>query len=149
MRKELYWHNMANDVCPTVCSCHSCAKNCTHSIRRRRSGHFSRKGPLEDISTEVMSPYQNTNQGSQFLVVMTDLCTKLSNPILVSKSNATTVARIFLEHWVENFGILWRLLNDSVLEFVSKFFFAVSSTFGEWYLHHRVPPTNLWLRGTF
>lgn len=59
---------------------------------------------------------------------MTDRYTKLTKAIQTSKTNDTTVASIFLEHSVANYGIPFELLTKNGSQFVSKFFLAVCIT---------------------
>lgn len=61
---------------------------------------------------------------------MADRYTKLTKAIPNSKTNATTIARIFLEKWVANYGILSKLLSDNGPKFAEKFFMEVCSTLG-------------------
>lgn len=78
----------------------------------------------------ILEPWPKTEQGNHFVVVMTDRCTKPINSVLTPKANATTVARIFSEHWVANLGIPSELLTDNGPRFVSNVLVLVCSTFG-------------------
>lgn len=46
------------------------------------------------------------------------------------KKSTTAVARIFLKHWVANYGTPFKLPTENGPQFVSKFFSAVFSTLG-------------------
>lgn len=59
-----------------------------------------------------------------------DLYTKLTKAILTTKKKAATVARIFVEHWVANYVISFKIVTENGPQFVSKFFVAVCSTLG-------------------
>lgn len=58
---------------------------------------------------------------------MTDRYNKLSKAVQNTKTSATTVARIFLEHYAAKHGIPFKMLTDQGPQFVSKFFMAVYS----------------------
>lgn len=54
---------------------------------------------------DILGPLPRTKQGNQSVVVMTDRYAKLTSAIPTSKTNGNTVAYIFLEHCMENYGI--------------------------------------------
>lgn len=64
-------------------------------------------------------------QGSQFVVIMLERCTKLSTEIFTTKTNGTTIDRIILEHSVANYGIPTQLFTKNGSQLVSKLFVAV------------------------
>lgn len=61
---------------------------------------------------------------------MTDRYTKLIKAILTIKPSATTVARVFFEHWLANDGILCTLPTNYGPQSMSRCFVAVCSTLG-------------------
>lgn len=79
---------------------------------------------------DILGPVPNTDQGSQFVVVMADRYTKLTEAIPTTKTNVTTVACILLECLVANCSIPSRLLTDNGAQFVSRCFVAVCNTLG-------------------
>lgn len=78
----------------------------------------------------ILEPLPKTKQGNQFVAVMADRCTTRTKAVLTSEMNAITVSRIFVECWVTNYGIPFKLLNDNGSQLVPKFFAAVCSTIG-------------------
>lgn len=79
---------------------------------------------------DILALLLNTKPGNQFVFVMTNRYTKRTRAIPTTTTNATTVARIFVEHWVANCGIPSKLLSENRPHFVSKFFVAVFDTLG-------------------
>lgn len=77
----------------------------------------------------MLGPLPKAKQSNQISVVMTDRYTKLAKAITTTKRNAATVAGIFLEYLVANYGIPSKILTDNGPQFVSKLFLAVCNTF--------------------
>lgn len=59
---------------------------------------------------------------------MTDRYRKLPKSILNSKTAATTVICIFIEHWVPNYDVLSILLTDKGQKLELKLFLVVCKT---------------------
>lgn len=55
------------------------------------------------------------------MVVMTDHYTTLTKAITSLKTNATTAARIFIEHWVTSYGISFNALTNEGFLVFSRF----------------------------
>lgn len=77
----------------------------------------------------IFGPLPKTKQGSQFVVVITDRYTKRTKAIPTTK-NATTVARILLEHWVAYYAITSKLLTDNGSQIVSEIRVVMCGTLG-------------------
>lgn len=75
------------------------------------------EGSLEYVGMNILGRTPNTKQSNQFVVLMIDGYLKLTMAILTTKSNTATVARIFIEHWVANYGIPSKLLTDNIPPF--------------------------------
>lgn len=60
-----------------------------------------------------------TKLGNQFVLKIKNRYTKLKKVIWTSKTDASTVAHIFHEHCVENYGILSKLFTENSPPFVS------------------------------
>lgn len=59
---------------------------------------------------------------------MTDQYTKMMKSIPTPKTNYTTVACIFLDDWVDRFGIPSTLFTDNIPQFLSNCFVVICST---------------------
>lgn len=66
-----------------------------------------------------------TNQGHQYICVLTDWYFKQAQAIPMFKTSSTYTAIIFLDHWIVSFGIPAYLLPDSSQQFVRKFLMIV------------------------
>ena len=131
MRCEFYWPHMANDVYETVQRCESCAATRgTQYTKQKHLRLFPANGPLEFVAMDILGPLPKTKQGNQFVVVLTDRYSKLTRAIPTGKTTATTVATIFVDHWVIPYGIPNYVLTDNGPQFVAKFFASVCLALG-------------------
>lgn len=78
----------------------------------------------------VLVPQPTTRQGNQLVFTMTDRYTKFTKVEPTTKNNGTTVARMFLEHWVADYDIPSTLLTHNVPQFVSNVFGLMRPTVG-------------------
>lgn len=76
----------------------------------------------------ILRPVLKTKQGYQFVVVMTDCYLQLTKEISTSKTNDVTVACIFQEHCVANYGILSQTPTEHGPQFPSKLFVALCTS---------------------
>lgn len=130
MRKELYWPHTTIDVYTTVQDCHVCAQKRTHGKPQGQIKLFFSESPLEYMNIDILEPLRHTEQGSQFVVVISDRCNKLTKVIRTTKTNATIVASIFLGPWGRITVFRLYYLPKMVLQFVSEFFVAVCNILG-------------------
>lgn len=75
-RWELYWRLMANEDYTKVHACRSFTRNNTRS--KRKGQVFPASRPLELISIDILGPLSKTVSRNQFIIVITDLYTKLT-----------------------------------------------------------------------
>ena len=101
LRREYYWPHLAADVALTVRGCRSCAMNRV-KLRKHlnRLRLFPATRPLESLAVDIMGPLPKTKAGKQFLLVITDRFTKLTQVVGLRTVTAYTVAVAFCEAWV-------------------------------------------------
>lgn len=58
---------------------------------------FFSEGRMEDVGMNILGTLRRMKHGSQFVVLVTDRYMKLTKTIPITKMNATTVARIFVD----------------------------------------------------
>lgn len=120
---------MANDVYAIDCGCRSCTHSHTWQ-KHRQLELFSTDGPSEYVGMNILRPLPKKEESSPFVFHLAYRYVKLMKATQTSKRNTMTVARIFLENWVDNFGILLKPLINMDLWCVPRFFVAVCSTLG-------------------
>lgn len=113
LRKKLYRPHMAKYVYAIVYNCRFYEQKHTHGKRQRQLSLFFPKGPLFYIGMYILVPLPRSKQGIKCVDMMTYCYTKLTKAIQNSKTSATIVARLFLEQYMDNYGIPSRLLADN------------------------------------
>lgn len=111
---------MATDVHAAVGDSRFCAQNRTDGKRRRQLKLFFPEGLPEYIATDILGPLQETREGNQFIVVVTEPFTKVTTAIPRTETNATKVALIFVYHMISNYGSRSRLLTEKRLSHRAK-----------------------------
>lgn len=124
-RQKIYWPHMANELYTTVAQCVSCVKNRNRLRHKRRLQLFMAVGPLDVVAMDILGPLLKTQQGNQYIVMITDKYSKLTRAIPNSKILSTHMSNIFLDHWIIPFGIPSYLLTDNGPQIVRKLFATV------------------------
>ena len=131
LRRVYYWPHMAADVFATVRNCTRCAKN--RIKLRRRTNYlklFPAREPLESVAMDVLGPLTKTKKGHQYLLIISDRFTKLTQVAPMRNVTAYNLAVAFCTHWVFKYGPPRSLLMDNAQYFTAKFFQAVCRHLG-------------------
>lgn len=153
MRQEVYSPHMSNHRYVTVKDCQSCASNWRDSKRHRELHLFPPTAPLEVVAIDILGPLLKIKTEYQFIVVMTDRFSKLAKATPTAKTTAKTLAQIFLNDWMANFGIpakqvfqtFWPIMAAVHLEVLPG---DICRTGGESVNNNRIPRTEKRLGGT-
>lgn len=74
---------------------------------------------------DLLGPLPIRKSGNQFIIVITDLYSRLKKTIPSTRKTAIPVATIFVNHWIWNFDIQSTIPTVSSPQFTSKFFQAI------------------------
>ena len=131
LRRRYYWPHSAADVTTTVRGCRTCAMNRV-KLRKHlnRLKLFPATRPLESLSIDILGPLPKAKGGKQYLLVITDRFTKLTQVVALKTVNAYTVATAFSDAWVFKYGIPRSLLSDNGPQFNAKFFHSACQILG-------------------
>ena len=89
IQQTYYWPQMAADVISTVRSCPNCAKNRIHLIKNSNPMKlFPATAPLESMAMDLLGPLQKSKAENRFILVMTDLFTKLTQVVPLRRITA-------------------------------------------------------------
>lgn len=131
---------MAADIIQTVRTCQHCAKNRIRLIKRSNPMKlFPATEPLESVAMDLLGPLPKTKKGNQYILVITDRFTKLTQIVPLRTITAEAVAAAFVIHWVFKYGTPKQTLTDNGSQFASKFMqetcqvLGVSNTFTSTY----------------
>lgn len=123
VRRSYYWPQMAADVAATVRNCVSCAKNRLRLSKQANPMQlFPAETPLESVAIDILGPLPKSKRKYEFILVIADRFTKLTQIVPLRKITALDVAKAFAEHWVFKYGAPVTLLSDNESQFVARFF---------------------------
>lgn len=74
---------------------------------------------------DVVGIFPKTVQGNQYVLVTMDCYSTLVRAVPTSKSTATHVADVFMDHRINPYGMQTYLLTDNGAQFVREFFALV------------------------
>lgn len=123
MRKAFYWPVMVVDCYETVRCLMDCSKNRVKLCRDAQNIYsFSAKAPLQFTAVNILGPFVSTKRGNKFLLVITDLLSKLARTVLLPRITAMAVAKAMLTHYKFVYGPLVDVLSNNAKKIVSKLF---------------------------
>lgn len=120
IKQLYYWPKLHEDVCQYIQLCDPCAK--TKVARKIKSHPFKARIVSQKHHTwsvDLMGPYTPSSKGNQYLIVVTDVCSKWVEAKPIKK--ATTCAIL---HFLENdifsrFGYPRNIVSDNGAQFTS------------------------------
>jgi len=77
--------------------------------------------PFQDIAVNLYGPLARTAAGHLFILVITDLFTKLARALPMDGTTAEDCASAVLDYWVAAYGLPDRLLSDGAPQVTSHF----------------------------
>ena len=95
-----------------------------HRKHLNRLKLFPATRPLESLAINILGPLPKTKGGKQYLLVIKDRFTKLTQVVALTTVTAYTVATAFCDAWAFKYGIPRSLLSDNGPKFNAKFFYS-------------------------
>jgi len=131
MRRRYYWPYMVTDIYNTITKCTTCARN-RLSLRRHTSPLtlFPATEPLTDLSVDIFGRILATKAGIRFILVITDLFSKLTKCVALRRIIAISVASAIIDAWVACYGPPDRILSNQGPQFMSNFFIFLVKVLG-------------------
>jgi transposase InsO family protein len=131
MRKTFYWPGLSKEAYEVVKRCTECIQEQLASRPvRTQLKLFPSSGPLEFVAIDILGPLPKTNQGHQYLLVISDRFTKLVRTIPLRRITSLMVAQSFSSGWVYIYGPPQVLLSDNGTQFNSRFFKDICGAMG-------------------
>jgi hypothetical protein len=126
IRRRFYWPGMSSDVGSWVKKCSVCARAKRGPGLSRYPFQQSQVGlPLDRIGIDIVGPCPVTENGNEFIIVVSDYFTKWCEAYAVPNHNALTVADKIVPEFFCRFGIQKQMHSDQGREFESLLFQAV------------------------
>lgn len=79
---------------------------------------------------DVLGPLPKTGSGHQFVVVLTELPSKMTKAVPTVKTSEWRIASILLDNWIYPYGTPRYVLSDNGSQFLGEFFTARCSYLG-------------------
>ena len=122
IKSRFYWPLMDDEIKRFVTQVCPCVKiKNPHIIKATLMQSISTSGPLEIISMHV--PHLDKSSGGyQYLLVVTDLFTRLTQVYATRNKEGKTAAERFYNDFILKFGLPGKILHDQGKEFDNNLF---------------------------
>ena len=112
VRERFYWSTMNHDATEYVTNCHWC-----HIAKGHYTGLHTQQGllvannPLDLLCIDFLK-VDPSRDGTEIILVLTDIFTKFSQAFITNNQKALTVTKILKEKWFYVYGILACIHSD-------------------------------------
>ncbi|XP_050184369.1 gypsy retrotransposon integrase-like protein 1 isoform X2 [Myiozetetes cayanensis] len=96
VESNYYWTSVTNDVKQWVYACQHCqvAKNTTITVPKPQP--FKAEDPWAAVTIELMGPFNVTNRGHKYIIIMTDLFTRWTVILPLHDTSAAKIAKALI-----------------------------------------------------
>ncbi|KAL4100898.1 hypothetical protein QTP88_020923 [Uroleucon formosanum] len=123
LKLNYQWKNLKKDVKRYIQNCEVCQKNKTHrKTKQPMLITTTVTKAFERICLDIVGPLPITELGNTHILTMQDELTRYALAVALASTDATTVARAFVECCVCIFGIPTSILTDCGTNFLSDVF---------------------------
>nr|XP_006823845.1 PREDICTED: gypsy retrotransposon integrase-like protein 1-like [Saccoglossus kowalevskii] len=119
VRSRCYWPSMLTEVAACCKSCQRCTIAKAGKRLHPTMGSLVASRPLEILAMDFTFLEPSSN-GTENVLVMTDMFTKFTQAIPTKDQKAITVARVLVRDWFTRFGVPQRIHSDQGRNFESK-----------------------------
>lgn len=130
IKRQFYWLHRANDVNNTVRDCPEFLWNKPSEDCRRPLQIFRAGGPLKFDAMDLLRALPRMSKGKEYELVMWDLYWRLMRAKPTSKTTASLIASVFMDHRPNLYGISDCVLTDTGTKLLSKFLQSLCAFLG-------------------
>lgn len=132
IKQRFYWPRMYRDIRSYVLSCKKCGGNkiCTQAQMGMLQPIPPTCRPFERLGMDELGPFQQSIDGNQRVIVLTDYATRMVFARAVPNGSAYEVAKFLVEDILLKHGTPKEILTDRGREFVNETFRLIGSAFG-------------------
>ena len=113
IRSRFYWQGLSEDVETYIRQCPQCNQAKNPPKPRKAPLHSIPVGyPLEKVCLDLVGPLPKSNNGFEYIVVVTDLFTKWPEAYPLRNTDAPSVARRIMDDFICRFGCPEGLHSD-------------------------------------
>lgn len=121
VRDRFYWKTMYRDTKNWVESCSKCASRKTPSTKRAQMVPINNATkPFDMVGVDILGPLPETYSGNKYLLVFTDYLTKWPEAFPISRIDAKTIAKVFINEIISRHGAPKILLSDQGRQFMAN-----------------------------
>ena len=114
------WENMNRDVTAWTRSCVPCQRSKVHRHTAQTPAHFlPPDSRFSHVHIDLVGPLPESN-GCRFLLTAVDRFTRWCDAIPLQQSDALSVAKALLRHWISRFGVPTTITTDRGQQFESR-----------------------------
>lgn len=111
---------MVNDVYTTASRCSACVRNRLKPKLKKQLQLNSASSPLELVIVNIFESLPHSANGNEYVIVVIDRFSKLSQLLQTVKTSSAYVANLFLDWWIACHGISAYVLTNNEVHFTSK-----------------------------
>jgi hypothetical protein len=130
LQRTFWWPGMGVAVRVFCQACHVCgARKGQPTMAHHPQHRQTRTEPVQTVALDVIGPLEPpSTKGSQYILVMTDYCTKWVVAAPMPNQTATTCAETFCMRWVCELGMPMQLHSDKGPAFEAQGFRRLADT---------------------
>ena len=131
MIQKYFWPDMLQDIKTWCKNCKICSsrKNTIKSQIAHLKPIKPPKSPMEITAMDVIGPLPLTMFGNKFILVFSDYLTKWPEAFAIQDQKAETIAKIFVEKIIFNYGAPKKLITDQGTNFMSELLKSICKIF--------------------
>ena len=113
VKKYFTWGGLNKDVQIYCKACQVCATRKTAGRQHRAQMRRYDVGfPMEEIAIDIMGPYQASDEGNKYVLVVVDSFSKWMEAYAVPNIEAKTIAEKLVLEFVSRFGVPYQMKSD-------------------------------------
>jgi hypothetical protein len=121
--QRFYWYGLRDDVYNHIHQCDTCVSVKGPGVKPKAPlGAMPSGATLDRLSTDIVGPFPESNEGNRYILVVSDHFTKWVEVFEVPNQTATTCAEKILNEVIARFGCPYDLHSDQGRNYVSNIF---------------------------
>jgi hypothetical protein len=124
VNSQFFWPTVSRDVTQYIENCRLCVKDkaCRYAPVHMPAASITAQSRRfnELIAWDIQGPFRLTKAGNVYILVLSDLFSRLAISVAIPDTSAATVADMFIKHWIGHYGAPVSILSDNGSNFTSE-----------------------------